>query len=114
MLKPEDIYSALGPLYYFTKLLGFSPFQLKGKSSVFLSVVNILWCMTLIAVFGMYAFYELNTAPTDDTIVVEIAESISTNLSILSLCGSILFACISRNNVSINSDNNTALIGRYL
>ncbi|KAB0802887.1 hypothetical protein PPYR_05073 [Photinus pyralis] len=100
MLKPEDIYSALGPLYYFTKLLGFSPFQLKGKSSVFLSVVNILWCMTLIAVFGMYAFYELNTAPTDDTIVVEIAESISTNLSILSLCGSILFACISRNNIA--------------
>ncbi|KAK5650348.1 hypothetical protein RI129_001377 [Pyrocoelia pectoralis] len=100
MLKPENIYSALTPMYYSTKILGFSPFLLKGKSSKLSSVVNVLWSTALICVYGGYAFYALNTAPNNDTIVVKIADSINTNLSILSLCGSILFGCIFRSSIS--------------
>ncbi|KAF5270359.1 hypothetical protein FQR65_LT05547 [Abscondita terminalis] len=100
MFQTENIYSSLTPIYYLTKVMGFAPFKLNGKTTKIYSAFHLLWSSFLIIVFGIYATFAVNTAPSEDTLVLKITDSMNIHLCIFSMCGGIFFACIFRNNMS--------------
>ncbi|KAK4883534.1 hypothetical protein RN001_006853 [Aquatica leii] len=80
--------------------MGFAPFKLSGKGSKTYSTLHLVWSSFLIFVFGIYAAFAVNAAPSDDTLVLKITDSMNIHLCIFSMCGGIFFACIFRNNMS--------------